>query len=420
MNNWNEEQLGALCDIGSSKRIYQKEYVEDGIPFYRSKEIIQQYKNEPITEPLYISNDKFVELKQKFGVPQEGDILLTSVGTLGIPYQVQAYDEFYFKDGNLTWFKEFSPKVDCTFIFYWLQSPLGKKEIDAITIGSTQKALTIEALKKMKICIPSINTQRTICSILKGLDDKIKLNYEISKTLKQIERTIYKHWFVDFEICQEGKFEESELGLIPKGWKVCSLDTVAEINSRTIKKECSFNTIRYVDISSVGEGVLNQITDYNLEDAPSRAKRLVKTGDIIWSTVRPNRKSYLYIHDPEENLVVSTGFAVITPKSLPASYLYSYLTTATFVEYLVSKAEGSAYPAVNAQTFKSSKVLIPEKNILNKYDEIIKNYRIMIAKLQKQNQDLVKIKDYLLPRLFSNEIGITEATRMVKEVLTNG
>lgn len=137
-----------IVEIRSSKRIYYKDYVENGVPFYRSKEVILRSKGLSVDNPLYISQEKFDELKNKYGVPKTNDILLTSVGTIGIPYLVKESDEFYFKDGNLTWFSNFSKDIESRYLLYWFQSEIGKKAIDNIVIGSTQKALTMVQLKK--------------------------------------------------------------------------------------------------------------------------------------------------------------------------------------------------------------------------------------------------------------------------------
>ncbi len=100
MSKWKEYKLGNLVEIGSSKRIFYKEYVEDGVPFYRSKEIIEKHNSNNISTDLFITEERFEQIKNKFGAPSNGDLLLTSVGTLGIPYLVSSEDRFYFKDGN--------------------------------------------------------------------------------------------------------------------------------------------------------------------------------------------------------------------------------------------------------------------------------------------------------------------------------
>ena len=113
--SWEKIKIGECCKITSSKRIFFSEYVESGVPFYRSKEIIESANGQEISEPLFISQEKYDEIKSKFGVPQSGDMLLTSVGTIGIPYVVKDDDLFYFKDGNLTWFREFDNRLNSQY-----------------------------------------------------------------------------------------------------------------------------------------------------------------------------------------------------------------------------------------------------------------------------------------------------------------
>jgi len=96
MSDWMTTKLGSIAEISSSKRIYAADYVDDGVPFYRSKEIIEKAHNVAVSTRLFITREKFEEMKLKSGAPSEGDILLTSVGTLGVPYQVKA-ETFYFK-----------------------------------------------------------------------------------------------------------------------------------------------------------------------------------------------------------------------------------------------------------------------------------------------------------------------------------
>lgn len=150
---WTVKRIGDLFQITSSKRVYLADYVENGIPFYRSKEVIQLSQGQAITEPLYISNATFQNFKNKFGAPEENDILITSVGTIGISYLVDGH-EFYFKDGNLTWIKSGSDKILTLFLFQWLNSQGGKQQLHQSTIGTSQSALTIENLKKIKLIVP--------------------------------------------------------------------------------------------------------------------------------------------------------------------------------------------------------------------------------------------------------------------------
>ena len=143
-------------------------------------------------------------------------------------------------------------------------------------------------------------------------------------------------------------------------------------------------------------------------EASSRARRVVKHGDLIWSTVRPNRKSYSLILNPIPNVIVSTGFAVITARKVSYTYLYHALTTDNFVGYLTNNATGSAYPAVNAGDFKTAQVLIPFDELLNKFHNIVVDILDQKQNLQQKNDNLRRTRDLLLPKLISGEIYIED------------
>ena len=192
-------RLGDLVEITSSKRVMFSDYVDNGIPFYRSKEIIELHNGNAVSTELFISEEHYTKIVSKFGAPIEGDILLTSVGTLGIPYQVIKNDKFYFKDGNLTWFRNFNERANRKFIYYWLTSLVAKQRFEEITIGSTQKALTIVALKSIPLNLPNIEAQERIVTILNALDGKLKNNRQINQTLEAMAQALFKSWFVDFE-----------------------------------------------------------------------------------------------------------------------------------------------------------------------------------------------------------------------------
>ena len=153
---WEYTSFLNICEIGSSKRIYEHEYCKTGIPFYRGKEITLKKNGLPIREPYFISKDRYNELVKKYGKPSEGDILLTAVGTIGSSYMV-SIEDFYFKDGNIIWLKNFNNQFLNYFIYDFMQTDSFSELIDEITIGSTQSAITITTLNEQKIIIPTLN-----------------------------------------------------------------------------------------------------------------------------------------------------------------------------------------------------------------------------------------------------------------------
>lgn len=229
---WCATKLKDICDITSSKRIYVSDYQTEGVPFYRGKEIIEKQKGiVDVSTELFISEQKYRDIETKFGVPHTGDLLLTSVGTLGIPYVVKRGETFYFKDGNLTWFKNLSGLVS-NYLYYWILSPLGKAQLNKCIIGSSQPAMTIILLKEMEISLPPLPTQRKIAAILSAYDDLIENNLRRIKILDEMAQNLYREWFVNFRFPghEKVKMVDSLLGMIPEGWEVVSINAMAKLN----------------------------------------------------------------------------------------------------------------------------------------------------------------------------------------------
>lgn len=186
-DEWEFKSLGEVLEITSSKRIFYHEYVECGVPFYRSKEIIELSKKPSISTELYITESRFAEIKEKFSTPTKGDILLTSVGTLGIPYQVRNSGDFYFKDGNLTWLKAFSDEVSSGYIYCWLKLKSTQNQLDMISIGSTQRALTIKGLKTLKVPVLKCKKKKlSMFSFLETTLAKINHNHAQVETISKV------------------------------------------------------------------------------------------------------------------------------------------------------------------------------------------------------------------------------------------
>ncbi|MFQ9086512.1 MAG: restriction endonuclease subunit S [Roseburia sp.] len=146
---WDMVELGELTDIGSSKRIFEKEYVSEGIPFYRTKEIVELSKGNSLSTELFITDERFAELKEKYGVPKTGDLLISAVGTIGVIWIVDGKNDFYFKDGNLIRV-DGSEKFNSVYMKNLLEYLIDgyKKQMST---GTAYAALTISGLTKMKV-----------------------------------------------------------------------------------------------------------------------------------------------------------------------------------------------------------------------------------------------------------------------------
>ena len=411
MEEWKKYKIGDLCSISSSKRIFAKEYQSSGVPFFRGKEIIEKQKGESISTELYISRSRYDEIKIKYGVPKEGDMLLTSVGTLGIPYIVKN-ENFYFKDGNLTWFSAFKG-LNSKFLYYWFLSPIAKNAIEAKAIGSTQKALTIDTLSKFEINLPDIDTQNRIASILSFIDDKIELNRRINDNLEQQAQALFKSWFVDFEPFKEGMFVDSELGMIPESWRVCSAETIFKINigkTPPRKEQQWFSNInngnvKWISISDLGsnEIFIEDSKEYLTKEAISKFNIIVVPEDTILVSFKLTVGRVGI-----SNCELTTNEAVAR-FYLPKSYFreYTYLSLKKY-NYARLGSTSSIATAVNSKIIKNMKLLIPPVTIISEFSKRINPLFNAIRIYENEIRNLSKIRNTLLPKLMSGELKIND------------
>ena len=129
---WQKVKLGDIAIVTSSKRFHLSERSDSGVPFYCSKQIIQKVRGELVSDYDYIREEFYENVKKQYGVPEPGDLLITTRGSYGVPYIYKDNDKFYFADGNLTWLKDFKEDIDVRFLYYWICSYEGQKKIDAI------------------------------------------------------------------------------------------------------------------------------------------------------------------------------------------------------------------------------------------------------------------------------------------------
>lgn len=190
---WEMKTLGHICEITSSKRVFANEYVETGVPFYRSKEVIEKSKQLPISVELYISESHYNKIKSSFGVPQIGDILVTAVGTIGKIWVVDTNEPFYFKDGNLVWLRNIKG-AHCEYFRYSLSYLIDEyKKVNAN--GAAYNALTIAKLKLMLCPLPPLSLQQSFAQKIELIEQQ---KVAIQKTITDLETLLaarMQYWF---------------------------------------------------------------------------------------------------------------------------------------------------------------------------------------------------------------------------------
>jgi type I restriction enzyme S subunit len=445
-------RLGDLLEITSSKRIHMADYVASGIPFYRSKEVIERSKGNPISTELFIAPSQFEVIKQKFGSPSDGDILLTSVGTLGVPYVVKGDGDFYFKDGNLTWMRNFTEAISPQFLYYWLTSPGTQQKLDEVSIGSTQKALTISALKALEIPLPSRSIQEGIVEILGAISDRITLLRETNTTREAIAQALFKSWFVDFDPVHakmqgrapEGmdeataalfpdNFEESELGPVPKGWKLVPF---GQLLSHTIggdwgsdvadeKNDTRVAIIRGTDIPDLQTNASSRVP-VRYTSQKKLAGRKLEDGDLLLevsggSKDQPTGRS-LFISaallSQFDCPVEPASFCrLLRPMNKEVGVLLAQHLTFIYAQGKTWEYQNQSTGIANFQTthfLETELVACPPDDVLSAFVETV---RPLLARSHlTQIQVLVSLRDTLLPRLISGQLRSPEAQTGMESV----
>lgn len=291
---------------------------------------------------------------------------------------------------------------DTRFVKYLFDATI-KARARQFSQGATQDNLSQEKLLSLEFDVPPVAEQSRIADILSAYDDLIENNRRRMGLLEESARLLYREWFVRLRF--PGHEHTPIVDGVPEGWERKTLGEVTHINQRNIANAFD-GEIEYIDIASVSRNSVNETTTYDFRDAPGRARRIVRHGDIIWSCVRPNRRSHAVIWQPAENVVASTGFVVISPKSLPTSFLYQAVTTDLFVGYLENHAKGAAYPAVVSGDFERATILVPPTALLTAFDDFSEPLLWQAQNLRLQNQKLRTARDLLLPRLMSGELYV--------------
>lgn len=293
------------------------------------------------------------------------------------------------------------------FLYYLLQT----LSLEHYRGGSAVPTLNRNHIHPIQVKVPKqLSTQKAIAETLSCLDDKIKLNNRINKNLEEQAQAIFKSWFVDFEPFQNGEFIDSELGKIPKGWRVGKPSEIVTFNTDTYKAIDNWQFVNYLDTGNITKNVIDKIQHIDLsnEKLPSRARRKISSRDLVFSSVRPNQHHYGIIIQSQENMLASTGFIVIRGEG--TYFLYYYLTQDSIIDFLQAVAEQtvSTYPSIKAYHIESLDIVLPPVSVIRKFTNIIDNLHQLIEQNQQQNQALATLRDTLLPKLMSGEIQIPQ------------
>lgn len=398
---WEKVRLEDCCYSISDGDHQPPPKAQQGIPFVTISNINSMNQLD-FSDTMFVPKEYYQSLDEKRKV-RKGDVLYSVVGSFGIPVLIKEERPFVFQR-HIAILRPKEDIVDSRFLFYTMLNRDFYAKADAVAIGAAQRTVSLGSLRNIKIDVPSLESQKHIADILSTYDDLIENNQKQIKLLEEAAQRLYKEWFVDLRF--PGHENTKIVDGVPEGWQWCKVRDVADINSSALPKNYKEDFIDYVDLGSVRCGHIETRTRYNLNEAPGRAKRCAKDGDIIWGMVRPNLKAYALVTNPKETDVFSTGFAVLSAKKVPYSYLYCAVTQEEFVGYLVNATNGAAYPAVKPVHFEVADILKPDDKVLEQFHSVADLIFRKIEMLDKQNHNLSEARDLLLPKLMNGEVEV--------------
>lgn len=326
-------------------------------------------------------------------------VVIGRKGTLGTVHYI---DRDYWPHDTTLWVKDFKGSHP-RFLSYFLST----LKLENFDTGASNPTLNRNHIHKIKVLAADPAEQEKIAAILATFDDLIANNQRRIALLESMAEEIYREWFVRMRF--PGHLETSIVGGLPAGWALKSLSEVARINAHSIRRGAEPEFITYLDISAVGTNTFSEPVAMRFKDAPGRARRLVRDGDVIWSSVRPGNKTYCLLLNPPSDLVVSTGFAVISPRpGTPFSYLSKAVTTSEFTDQMVTVAKGAAYPATSFDDFEKAQLVWPAATLLSDYHNLTAPMLRKASMLRKQSWLLARQRDALLPRLISGKLRVDQ------------
>ena len=386
-------------------------YVDNGVPILNGSNL-QGFKLQEDSFG-YLTKEKADSLKKCNA--HRGDIIVTHRGTLGqivyVPINSK-YDRYVISQSQFR-FRCKADLVDVQYLVYYFHTREGQYKIlaNASQVGVPALARATSTFRLIDIKLPPLATQRRIASILSSLDRKIELNNKINADLEEMAQAIFKNWFVDFEPFKDGKFVDSELGMIPEGWKVGRLDEIADVvgGSTPSKAKPEYYTQKGIawltpkDLSNhpavyTSRGEI----DITEEGYNSTSTKLMPKGTILFTSRAPIG----YISIAQNDICTNQGFKSLVPKKAETCFLYCFLKYVT--PEIENKSTGSTFKEASGSLMKSLQVIMPEQKVFEDFETIVSPLFARIESLEKENSRLSLLRDTLLPRLMSGELEVPE------------
>ena len=395
---WEQRKLGEVMDVGSVKRIHQSDWKTEGVRFLRARDIVSFSKNEKPSDLLYIDNSKYNEYSKISGKVQKGDLLVTGVGSIGVPMLIKSNDPIYFKDGNIIWFKN-NNSLNGNFFYYSFTSNKIQNFIRKSSGAGTVGTYTIDNGKKTPILIPkNIDEQEKVGKFLSRFDALIALHQRKLEHLQEQKKGLLQKMFPkNGETVPEVRFPGFTDAWEQRKW-VDSINISNEMVDPTTGKFDDMPHIAPGNIESFTGRILDNVKTVKEEELIS-GKFLFKPGDVVFGKINPQLGKYFYAR--VEGLTSADSYVLNGKnKNITQMFIFLLLQTRDFFKYSVSVSKRSGIPKINREELNGFKFLIPCKEEQEKIGDFFLNIDSLIALHQRKLEHLELMKKGLLQQMF--------------------
>lgn len=416
---WKEVRLGDIADVQTGpfgSQLHKENYVNKGTPIVT----VEHLGNKWFTSqnlPMVSDEDKLRLAKY---CSQEGDVIFSRVGSVDrCSYVSKEYSGWLFSGRCL----RVRPRsgINPEYLYYFLTNEGTKQYIRNIAVGATMPSINTKLLNEVPITIPSLEDQRRIASILSSLDRKIELNNKINADLEEMAQAIFKNWFVDFEPFKDGKFVDSELGMIPEGWKVSQIADIPHIletgkrpkggavekgipsvGAEHVKGMCAYDysKTKYINCEFAAKLKTGKINGYELMIYKDGGKPGYFIPNFsIFGEGYPFENCYLNEHVFKLDFDGNKEFNI---------FCYFFFKTEQIMSYFNAQGAKAAIPGINKKDVENIYIFSPDNESVIKFGEFAYPLFKQMLKNAIENRTLSTLRDTLLPRLMSGELEVPE------------
>lgn len=414
---WKEVRLGDVCEIKHGFA-YKGDFFSDT----PTCDILVTPGNFTLSGGFKLDKPKYYNGPvEKDYVLSKDDLIVTmtdlskNIDTLGYSALVPEVKGLTFHHNQRIGLVEnIANNVDKYFLYWIMRTPAYQSFIATHSSGTTVHHTSPKGIGNYIFKLPPLAAQRRIASLLSSLDRKIELNNKINADLEEMAQTIFKNWFVDFEPFKDGKFVDSELGRIPEGWRVVSLDDLTSKFGTGLNPRKNFvlghGDNYYLTIKNMGNNRIylnnkcDKVDDEALVKINKRSK--LQKGDLLFSGIGTIGRVAMVVDEPVNWNTSESVFNMHPIDTVSSEFIYLLLLSDKFQQYVQQNAQGGVQQGIRMASLKAFQLAIPDN--LETFDNLVKPIIGKVKSNDKENDTLSALRDTLLPRLMSGEIEIIE------------